>query len=479
MIHTATTVFGSDADTEINRHLLANSSQLSLISGQKLNELGFLSFSAGSTYRIQKFTVINMQYRTTRVWHFKELSGPTDGKPDTGAETGISLIASNVVRRFDIGNDMSDMPQTLSQNPGIEHIPSDSIQISCRHLRGMPPPDGAGEQETVRWLKEVMITQASSMTDTVINKHIIVSSDGMNLWPAAVGGHKRHKDYPYLKGILFRNKASMEIFHRSVSRKLLTGTDEDITERDRRMIKAASPTSGAAVRQLAGKLRIDRLVQSAESVDDIGPIRLSGWSGSYGVLSTDRISIHRYLNLISEHMCNLTRVWANEQWTGSICPWSVNLRREFDLSKHNPVWWDRLEKFLRVAQELGIVVILSAFDRAGLKNVSGKGRWQSSPFNARNQSTSRWKEFGGDPIRGSYNTHIWQTDNDLWREVMYPYFFRLGKVCARYRNVIIELCNEFGSAIPITQEMGVTWHIEAAKAIRDGEKEAITAGFVI
>ncbi len=128
---------------------------------------------------------------------------------------------------------------------------------------------------------------------------------------------------------------------------------------------------------------------------------LMGWS-FMGMLSTTRHDLELFFDVLSRYGVNLTRVWAIEQWTGTglgngdlwktgLCPFAGNIKDGYDLHSYSVEWFDRFTNFVKLADQHGVVVQFTLFDRAGLRMArkgkpTGVGMWRSSPYNVANNN---------------------------------------------------------------------------------------------
>lgn len=135
---------------------------------------------------------------------------------------------------------------------------------------------------------------------------------------------------------------------------------------------------------------------------------------------------------------------------------------KYDLDKWNPEFFERLQRFLSLASEYGIIVEVTIFS-----NTYGDGVWALNPLNAANNVN------GVEQIPwAQYNT---MRHPKLFERQMI-YLKKILEATRQYDNIIYEICNEPGGLAPGTAtnpkpEEVNQWQMEIAKVIRESEKD--------
>lgn len=132
----------------------------------------------------------------------------------------------------------------------------------------------------------------------------------------------------------------------------------------------------------------------------------------------------------------------------------------YDLDRWNPEYFERLDRFLRKASDLGVVVELTLFS-----NSYGDGVWALNPFRARNNKQRvgnvEWPEY----------TSL--KDRDLVTRQL-AYARKIVQETSRYDNIYYEIANEPGGGVAnhVSPAEVDAWQEEVARAVRDELQKA-------
>ena len=216
---------------------------------------------------------------------------------------------------------------------------------------------------------------------------------------------------------------------------------------------------------------------------DNQPVTLMGFS-VYGMLSTTRHNLEVYLDKLQENGVNFTREWCFEQWTGqavevglegfdstgkpgyltALSPFAgerphnlhppVSFNELYRFDRWNEAFFQRLAQFASMAWDRGIIVQISLFDRAGLRDNQRRGHWKHSPFNhENNQSDTLLSITPGTnypmTFTGRDGTEIGAINSAFVRKVV--------ETLRPYGNVIFEVMNEPNADFPAAGEV-LPWH---------------------
>lgn len=169
------------------------------------------------------------------------------------------------------------------------------------------------------------------------------------------------------------------------------------------------------------------------------PIRLVGY-GAYGLVTEAGFYYQSFLDTLKANNINFVRVWVNYHWTRSLTPFMKNGDGKYDLTKPNPVFYDRLKGFVEYAADRDIIVMVTLFDGCGLWAPEIGGRefyWKDLPYNDANGYDNNVNNFIRHPndfFKTGDSDPIWQVNKRLIDEVT----ARLGN----FGNVIYEIMNE-------------------------------------
>lgn len=132
-----------------------------------------------------------------------------------------------------------------------------------------------------------------------------------------------------------------------------------------------------------------------------------------------------------------TRVLPSSQYTPEN-PWYLRNDGKYDLSRWNPVFWQRLDDFLKENLAQKRFVILQLFDEVTMK--SGRDQWDRHPLNPRHNVNGLGIPYGN--TQGM--PEVYDTNNvrvmDVHRKLVEEVLLRTSQ----YGHIIYEVCNEYG-----------------------------------
>ena len=389
--------------------------------------------------------------------HWKLVPGSAPG-PRPSTEPRRLVIGVNSVFDFETGEPLL---------PGVEGL---DIDIVSRHLRvGAPPDPRPGDSEARRREIEAITTarvntvldQIQTLVRSPPNGPMMISSDGADwLWKSVIAQ----------VAAALPDDVHFENFVRPASRFLrTTGFSSETLAASPQHRRTWTNRGTWPVRGTYDGAPLSNFGGNLVEGDDLDPVQLGGASLSYGILSSAKHDARLYAQWLGSRV-DLTRVWCIEMWTAldlgePLSPW-LRSGEFWDLTRHSPEWWDRLETFLSECQRLGVAVIVTAFDRAGMRNKPERGRWRFHPFHPENGLGPKMP--GPEPPRGGYPRGFYETSGPFWDRVQAPYIQRLARVLRNYPNAILEIMNEArpDPASGIDAGMVTSWHravIETAR----------------
>lgn len=163
------------------------------------------------------------------------------------------------------------------------------------------------------------------------------------------------------------------------------------------------------------------------------PIRLVGY-GAYGLVTEAGFDYQSFLDTLKANNINFVRVWVNYHWTRSLTPFMVTGNEKYDLTKPNPVFYNRLKGFVEYAAARDIIVMVTLFDGCGLSS-GNSFYWEDLPYNYENKNNiNEFITYPNDFFKIRDYDPIWQVNKRLIDEVT----ARLGN----FGNVIYEIMNE-------------------------------------
>jgi hypothetical protein len=197
----------------------------------------------------------------------------------------------------------------------------------------------------------------------------------------------------------------------------------------------------------------------------------------YGAVLNGGFDFILYLDTLKGDGLNLTRTFAGvyyevpgdfgitrntlaprpEQYVGpyarSAIRGALDGRNKFNLARWNPLYFDRLKRFLRAASERGIVVELTLFcvyysDRM----------WNLSPYNPANNTAG---------IPGITREKVLSLENKEMLAIEEAFVRKMVAELREFDNVLFEICNE-----PYVRGLaGDDWQSHIAKVIRETEAD--------
>jgi len=194
----------------------------------------------------------------------------------------------------------------------------------------------------------------------------------------------------------------------------------------------------------------------SEEISYSRPINFDGKFIGYNldyVFTTDFEQFKQYVDILSSHRINYTRLWLISPVWGWV-PYKRVASGKYDLTQFNDKLFRLIKQAILYANSKGIIVSLAIFDRCGLKK--GKDRWERHPWNAKNNLNGFIKDSrDGLP--------------DFFKPEYIEYHYSLvDRVMAEFgdlNGVIFEVMNE-GSG-------GYNWESKIIKRLRDKEARYI------
>lgn len=245
-------------------------------------------------------------------------------------------------------------------------------------------------------------------------------------------------------------------------------------------------------------------VSSGKILWNGAPVTLIGYS-FYGSLVSKQVELTPWFDALDMRKrtplgarkgANMTRTWCLDQWasTKTACsggphlsagmtPFAesgVGLPNRYDLTQPNEAFYARLRAYLQQAWDRGIVVILTLFERNGLKKrpTTHYGSFDGSPYNyANNKHDSLLqKSAGSDYPLGFLSSGCGGEPTVAeWHKA---FIARVVREVRPYGNVILEIMNEAApqaSPDPAWDSKVGEWQVQVASYIRQVEALADTA----
>jgi hypothetical protein len=175
------------------------------------------------------------------------------------------------------------------------------------------------------------------------------------------------------------------------------------------------------------------LLQTEAAQENI-PERMVGYS-QVGSWTRDGWDYKRFLDMLSEFRLNYTRIFGIVPWFGGLMPWHREADGRYDLARFDERYWERLIDYVRYANDRGVVVHFTLFDRCGMTDSDG---WPRHPFNSANNMN------GIEAKRGWH-----RFTSEQFKEAQKDYVVRAARELKNL-NVIFEVANE-----PMD---GLDWH---------------------
>ncbi len=164
------------------------------------------------------------------------------------------------------------------------------------------------------------------------------------------------------------------------------------------------------------------------------PERLVGYS-QVGSWTKDGWDYRRFLNAVSDYRLNYTRIFGIVPWFGGLMPWHREADGKYDLTRFDERYWERLVDYVKYANDKGIVVHFSLFDRCGMTDSDG---WPGHPFNQANNIND---------IEAKRGRHTFTSEQ--FKEVQRNYIIRVARELKNL-NILFEIANE--------PQDGLDWH---------------------
>jgi hypothetical protein len=234
-----------------------------------------------------------------------------------------------------------------------------------------------------------------------------------------------------------------------------------------------------------GPLRVSKLNPGYFTDNSGDAIYLTGahtWNNLVDMTSTaspEQFDYSKYIRRLKNYNHNFIRLWIWEllDWdtegnresnpqkhTVAPHPWmrsgpgrALDGNPEFDLTRFDPEYFDRLEKRVKMAYDSGIYVSIMLFEGWGLQ--FSPGAFENHPFNPANNINGINGDYDGD---GS-GTEIHSMGNNEILEIQEAYVKHLIDRINRYDNVLYEISNENHPA-------STEWQYHMINFIKDYEK---------
>jgi hypothetical protein len=185
-----------------------------------------------------------------------------------------------------------------------------------------------------------------------------------------------------------------------------------------------------------------RLLQAEVANKNI-PDKIVGYS-QVGSWTRDEWDYERFLDILSEFKMNYTRVFGIVPWYGGLMPWPKEADGRYDLTRFDEGYWSRLSDYVRYANNKGIIVHFTLFDRCGMTDDDG---WLRHPFNPQNNINNISARRG------------WHTfTEEFFREIQKNYIIRAVRELKNF-NILFEVANEPND--------GIDWHKWVIEIIRE------------
>lgn len=159
-------------------------------------------------------------------------------------------------------------------------------------------------------------------------------------------------------------------------------------------------------------------------------------------------------------------------------PFFLTAQGKYDLARYNQNYFDRLVALVSQAEQRGIVVQLTIFDRCGLDSVGSDSafRWPMSPWN----STKNINGLIADPTKGVskfYNRAIVGTNGVTLGQLQDAYVKKVVESTRGFANVVYEIMNEPTEGDPANPDRNpmirATWAnkiTELINSLTDGKR---------
>ncbi|MFW6188982.1 MAG: hypothetical protein ACOC7T_00995 [Planctomycetota bacterium] len=198
------------------------------------------------------------------------------------------------------------------------------------------------------------------------------------------------------------------------------------------------------------------LAVDGEPVFPVGATHLHGWTAISRPDHDYARDLDRLAEVIdqadSPHVKGMARIASYFPLSGGLQPWDRGSDGLYRLGYFNPQWDSRLEDYLELALQRGIVVSLEVWDDwsvtrgpGGAYNPGEDSGWGAHPFNPRNNS-----EYGDDVLPAAtrrvnapfYLTVPERADNRPVLELQQLYVDHLCRVAGGYPHVLWNISNE-------------------------------------
>lgn len=203
------------------------------------------------------------------------------------------------------------------------------------------------------------------------------------------------------------------------------------------------------------------------------PVLLLGGSKEDNLFQIDDLEEH--LNLLASVGGNYVRCTMSSRDKGDEWAFLPDDDGIYDLTQPNPLYWDKFEQLLRLAQSLNIIVQIEVWDRFDF----AREPWQDNPFNPINNRAYTVESSG---LVEAINTHPGQRESAFFRSVpnlenntiLLPYQHRfvdcLLEISLEYPNVLYCMDNETNES----PEWGRYWATYIQQKSHEADKTIYT-----
>ena len=158
-------------------------------------------------------------------------------------------------------------------------------------------------------------------------------------------------------------------------------------------------------------------------------------------------NLEAHLDLLASVGGNYVRCTMSSRDEGDVWPFLPNGDGSYELTQPNPVYWEKFERLLSLAQERGIIAQIEVWDRFDF----ARAPWQDNPLNPRNNHAYTAEASG---LKEVIETHPGRRESAFFRSVpalenntvLLPYQHQLVdwllEISLKYPNVLYCMDNE-------------------------------------
>jgi hypothetical protein len=200
------------------------------------------------------------------------------------------------------------------------------------------------------------------------------------------------------------------------------------------------------------------------------PVMLIGGSREDNLFQIDNLEEH--LKLLASQEGNYVRCTMSSRDEGDVWPFLQNDQGIYDLTCFSRKYWERFEKLLSLAENLGIIVQIELWDRFDF----ARDPWLSNPYNPLNNVNYSSKDSG---LKEAIDTHPLENENRFFYSVplldnnstifsfQKSQIDRLLSISLKYGNILYCMDNETNGA----EEWGKFWSLYVIiQAEKQGKK---------